>query len=263
LSKPIPAKPDPVTRNPLDDKLFWMKFWTTLFLIFLSLPCWSAPVPTRFRYEVHLGKAWSNYTEKRFSVLVEDRDIDQSSYMGEFQGTYWAVPRYLDFNLGTRQIGFAPETDNPDEAYSLNHSWANIGLHLPLFSDFLWFKLVGEGFYANMSSQDGFGFTGLTGGTIYPGLEYFPKGSDLFFSASPFIKVPLASGDNVWREYTYGLKLRFPVVRGQARFPLYAYQKALVIRIIYSKLEMNIRKPGYLPVDAGNTWTGLTLGFEW
>jgi hypothetical protein len=114
-----------------------------------------------------------------------------------------------------------------------------------------------------MNTEDSFGFSNLTGTTLYPGLEYFPHGTDMFFSASPYIRVPLVSSTNSWKEYTYGLKLKFPVVRGRPKFPLYAYQKAFIIRIVYSRVELAIREEGFLPVDAEHSWTGISLGYEW
>lgn len=238
--------------------------WFLIISTFISFSALCAPVPTKFRYELHLGKAWSNYIEERDSVVIQDRDVNQESFFGEFQTTYWAIPKYIDFNLGARQLGFNANSDGTEnEIYSLQNAWLNLGLHFPLFYDYLWFKIVGEGFYANMNSEDGFGFRNLTGGTLYPGLEYFPHGTDMFFSASPYIRVPLVTGDNVWREFSYGLKLKFPVVRGKPKFPIYAYQKAFIIRIVYSKIEIDIRKAGYLPVDSSHSWTGLSIGYEW
>jgi hypothetical protein len=240
-----------------------MKF-LLLNLFFFSLALKAAPVPSKFRYELHLGKGWSNYTEERDSVIIADRDINQESYFGEFQTTYWAIPKYIDFNLGLRQLGFNATSDGTEEEiYTLQNVWLNLGFHFPLFYDYLWIKIVGEGFYANMNSQDGFGFRNLNGGSIYPGVEYFPKGTDKYFSISPYIRVPVISGSNVWREYSYGLKFKLPIVRGRPQFPLYAYQKAIVIRLVYSKFEIAIRKAGYLPVDASHAWTGLSVGYEW
>lgn len=234
-----------------------------IILVIHTFKIWGAPIPTRFRYEFNYGKSSSNYIEIRDSVLIKNRNIRQESNFGDLQITYWAKPKMFDFNFGSRMMGFSAKSDGAEnEIYTLNYTWLNAGFHFPILYDFLWGKIVAEAFYADMNSQDGFGFRNLTGGSIYPAVEYFSHGTDMFFSASPFLRLPLLTGDNVWREFAYGIKLKFPVVRGKRRFPLYAYQTAFVIRLMYSKLELAIRKSGYLPVDAIHSWSGLSVGFE-
>lgn len=229
-----------------------------------SIESYSAPIPTRFRWEANIGKAWSKFSETRNSVIAPDKKIDQESYFTDFKGTYIIIPKYFDINAGATYIGLAHQSPaNPKDQFVYQYFFANAGLNIP-FSDFFWLRLVAETFYSTMITPNGtFGFRNLGGSQFYPTFEYFPFETEFFTSISPFIKFPIVSTGTVWKEWVYGLKFRFPVVRGEPKFPLFAYQQAFVVRFSYNKLELNITQPGFLPYEAEHSWFGVSIGYEW
>jgi hypothetical protein len=243
--------------------------WILIIYILASFSAWSAPIPSKWRYEVHVGKANSKYEESRESVIDPGMSVKQTSYAAEIAATYWIIPKYIDFKLGARYLGISPEEPKePQEQYQYTHAWSNLGLSVPIFGDFISLKIIGEIFYSNLAGgeKNQYGFKNITGAYAYPSIEFFPYGTEKYFSLSPFLRLPVGVGsDTLWQETAYGLNLRFPISYGggRNRFPFYAYQKAIVIRLLYSSLKLNIEETGFLTTEIEHSYTLLTLGFEW
>jgi len=135
---------------------------------------------------------------------------------------------------------------------------------IPTFTDFLNIRMVGEYFYATMVTQnDSFGFNNLYGWNIYPEFEILPFGSDMFLQISPFARFPLVNFDEVREETIYGIKIKVPLGSDRSmRFPVYAYQKALIFKFYYNKIRYRFEQQGFISNDIEMSQYVGTLGFN-
>lgn len=238
----------------------------TLFLITYSTQVFSATNPSRWRFEVNYGNVTTSYKETQDTPLFDDVNIEQKSEMTEVMFQYFLLPPHIDLAFGLQSAGqnIKTPTDVAQQFHYLN-GYANVGWHLPSFNDFWSLKLVFEAYFTTLLVQDdAFGFRDLWGAQIYPEVEFLPFGTDLYTQISPFLKLPLYTKDDQRKETTIGLKIKLPFGNEQtAKFPLFAYQKAIMIRVFYSKVDLLFQKPGFIPSNITVEQTGVSIGFNW
>lgn len=236
---------------------------TSIFLI--SINIFAAEIPKQWRFEYNYGKVNTNYNEDQPSIIFDKKDIEQISDYHEFVFQYYLVPPFIDISFGLNTTGTQTDSpSDPDEQFRYVTGYANIGIVIPI-SDFWSFKIVGETFYTTMIVKDDeFGFQNLRGNQIYPEIEWLPFGSDIFIQFSPYAKIPIYS-DSVGnrRETTIGLKMKIPLGSQQEmRFPTFAYQNALTIKIFYTTMQLRFQESNFISSEIETKQIGLTIGLN-
>jgi hypothetical protein len=224
----------------------------------------AARNPPSWKFAYHAGRTDTNYIETQPSLAFTAKDVDQKSAFQEFHWTYFLLPPYLDITLAAQHTGLQYETpEDPADQFQYITAMANIGAHIP-FSDFFQLKLVFEYFYTTMIVQDNqFGFRNLRGYQVYPELEVLPFGSTMFAQITPYFKVPLWSDVGNRQETTIGLKWKIPLFAPQEqRFPSYAYQRSVILRVFYTQMNLAFARAGYIQSDMEVKQFGATLGFS-
>ena len=86
----------------------------------------------------------------------------------------------------------------------------------------------------------------------------------MFLQISPFIKFPLLTDSGKRSEFTAGLKIKIPTSSNARamKFPAYAYQKAIVIKVFYRKIELFFEKSGFADSKIETSEIVGTLGFS-
>jgi hypothetical protein len=234
-------------------------------LFIYSLNVNSAELPTRWRLEYNYGKVTTNYLEEQPSIVFEKKNIKQVSDFHQFAYQYYLLPPLIDFTIGANTTG--TQIDDPtdiNEQFRYFTAYANIGILLPL-SDYWSVKLVLESFYTSMQvKDDAFGFKNLRGNQVYPEIEWLPFGSDIFIQFSPYAKIPIYS-DSVGgrKETTFGLKMKVPLgAHGAMKFPTFAYQNALTIKIFYTSMELDFTREDFIGSEISTKQVGVTIGFN-
>jgi hypothetical protein len=232
------------------------------FLLFVT-EIYAARIPPNWRIAVDYGAVQTNYKEFQDSILFENKDIDQRSSFARFEYQYFLSPPWLDFKLGLEYLGINNEEVTPEtDEFDSYKAYGNIGIVIP-FSDFFQTKLVFEYFYNDMIvKNDEFGFENLSGYQLYPEFEFLPFGTDQFIQISPYIKFPLWSNTNNRQETTIGLNLNVPINGQGARFPTYAYQTALTIKIFYMEQTLKFQEAGFIATDFETKAYGVTIGIS-
>lgn len=224
----------------------------------------AAPLPPKWRFEYNYGRATTHYLEKQPSILFTSANIKQVADYHQFLYQYLLFPNWLDFSMGANFTGLqAQEPSEKEDQFIYATGFVNLGVMLPI-SDFWNIKLVAETFYTTMVvKEDNFGFRNLTGSQFYPEVEWLPFGSDTFMQITPYFKVPLISDVGNRRETTIGLKFSLPFGGERAqRYPTFAYQKSLVIRVFYTHLELDFERDDFIPSKIDVRQIGATLGFN-
>lgn len=240
-----------------------MKF--LIFLLLFTHQLLAAPLPPRWRFEYNYGKVNTYYIEKQPSILFTARNIKQVSDRHQFIYQYYLLPPWLDFSLGGTITGLSSVEEPVDtsEQFQYITAFSNIGISIPL-SDFWRIRLIAEYFFTTMIVEDdAFGFRNLMGAQVFPEIEWLPFGSDMFFQISPYFTFPIWSDVGGRKETTFGLKLKVPLGSTQnARFPVFAYQTALIIRIFYTEMELKFERAGYIPSEMFVRQIGTSIGFN-
>ena len=238
---------------------------TYILLTFLfAFNVYSAELPPKWRFEYSYGKVKTFYLEDQPSIVFTRANINQVSDFHQFMYQYYLVPPWIDLSVGLSSTGTQIE-EPTDEAEQFRYitAYANLGFVIPI-SDFWNIKLVAEHFYTSMQvKDDAFGFQNLTGSQVYPEFEWLPFGSDMFIQISPYFKVPLWSDTGNRRETTIGLKLKVPVTGSAGlRFPSFAYQNAIMIKVFYTNMHLNFQRDGFIDSEIDVRQVGATLGFN-
>lgn len=222
-------------------------------------------MPPRWRFEYNYGQATTFYDEKQPSIVFEDTNIEQVSDRHEFIWQYFLAPPWLDFSIaGTLTGAQVNETDPVGEGNEFQYvtAYTNLGANIPI-SDFWSIKLIFEYFYTSMLVEDdAFGFRNLRGSQIYPEIEWLPFGSDMFTQISPYFRVPLWSDVGGREETTVGIKLKFPFSGKGLRFPAFAYQKAIILRVFYTEMNLEFQREDFIPAEIQVRQYGASIGFN-
>lgn len=225
---------------------------------------YSAELPSRWRFEYHIGKVTTEYVEEQSSILFQDTDITQRSAYQEFIFQYFLLPPYIDFTSGAQVTGYqVDEPEDPAEQFTYLTGYANLGFLVP-WGDYFQLKIIFEHFYTTMLVRDdAFGFQNLRGNQIYPELEFLPFGSDMFLQISPYLKFPLWTDTGNRRETTVGLKLKIPLGSArEQRFPTFAYQKAIIIKLFYTNMALKFKRNDFIESDMKVNQYGASIGFS-
>jgi len=226
---------------------------------------YSAEIPSKWRFEYSYGQIITHYQEDQPSIVFDETDIEQKSDFHQFAFQYFLLPPYIDLTLGGNTTG--TQTTEPTETekqFKYYTVFANLGILLPI-SDYWNIKLVGESFLTSMTVVDNeFGFRNLKGYQVYPEIEWLPFGSDIFIQISPYLKVPIwskVSGNR--KESTAGIKMKIPLGSDKSmKFPTYAYQTALSVKVFYTEMNMNFSKDNFIGSEIKVRQYGATVGFN-
>jgi hypothetical protein len=234
----------------------------SLFIFICSVQ--AAKLPPKWRFEYNYGLAKSKYKEFQDTIIFTPKNIEQQSDYHQFVFQYYLLPPWIDLSLGLNTTGTS--TKSPKEKadqFQYFTAYVNLGFVIPI-SDFWNIKIVAEHFFTTMIVQgDKFGFRNLTGNQIYPEVEWLPFGSDIFFQMSPYFKVPLWSDVGGRKETTVGLKFKFPLgSERNIKFPAYAYQSSIILKVFYSTMELTFERPGYISSEMSIDQVGATVGFN-
>ena len=234
-------------------------------IIFLfSLPSFGAYNPPRWRFEYDYGKVKTEYYEEQLSILFDEKEIVQTADFHQFIYQYYLAPPWLDFSVGANITG--TNIDDPSDEnkqFQYISAYANLGVLIPI--SYYWnVKLITETFYTTMEVKgDKFGFRNLRGTQIYPEIEWLPFGTDMFFQLSPYLKFPLWSDTGNRKETTVGLKFTVPINSpGEMRFPTFAYNTSVVIRLFYTNMQLDFEKSGFISSEFEVRQYGVTLGLN-
>jgi hypothetical protein len=235
-----------------------------LTLSLFSFVLCAAEMPSRWRFEYHGGKMTTVYKEEQDSILFEDTNVTQKSAHQEFKFQYFLVPPWIDLSFGALVTGYqVDEPDDPNEQFTYITGYGNIGFVIP-WGDFFQLKLVFEHFYTTMLVKDDrFGFQNLRGNQIYPEFDFLPFGSDMFLQIQPYFKTAIFSDVAFRNETTIGLKLKIPWNGPENQtFPTFAYQKALIIKLFYTQMNLKFERDNFIESDIDVQQYGATLGFS-
>lgn len=232
---------------------------------FYSSELIANPQPSLWRFEFLYSDVTTHYQEIQNSVLFTNRDIEQKTTKVDLTAQLYLIPPILDVGFTYSLAGIKDDQNiTATNRYQYSTAASYIGFRLPLNTDFFNVRLVGEYFTSSvLVENDLFGFRKLTGTQLYPEIEIFPFGPGSFFQISPYAKVALLSSDDSREETTYGLKIKIPYGRNRLRYPLYAYQKAIIIKLYSSQINLVFQREGYVPADIEYQETGLSVGFNW
>ena len=243
-----------------------MKYIGCFLLVFMNF-AHGAYIPPQWRFEYNYGKTTTHYIEKQVTFAFDNVNLEQISDRHQFVYQYFLAPPWIDFSIARTITGLqVEEPEDVAEQFQYITASASFGISLPI-SDFWSIRLVAESFYTSMIvSGDTFGFTGLTGSQVYPEIEWIPFGSTMFIQVSPYLKVPLWSSSDVGnrKETTLGVKLKIPFGnKGEGmRFPLFAYQKAMILKLFYTEVELEFSRVGFISSEMNVRQYGMSLGFN-
>lgn len=170
----------------------------------------------------------------------------------------------MDFSIGGNVTGYqVQEPEDPDEQFKYLTLFTNLGVVIPI-SDYWHTKIIFEYFYTSMVvPDDEFGFRNLKGFQIYPELEWLPYGSSTFLQISPYFKFPLYSDIGSRKETTIGVKISLPLgAHNEQRFPSFAYQNALTLRVFYTNMTLDFEKEGFISSEISVRQVGASVGFN-
>lgn len=239
-----------------------MKVLITLLLFTLSVH--AAKLPPKWRFEYDYGITQSKYEEFQDTIVFTPTNITQRSDYHQFIFQYYLLPPWIDLSLGLSTTGtnvMKPSEESKQFQYLT--AYVNLGFVIPI-SDYWHIKLVAERFFTTMVVKDDkFGFRNLSGNQVYPEIEWLPFGADIFFQMSPYFKFPLWSDVGGRKETTVGLKFKFPLgSERNIKFPAYAYQSSILLKIFYSKMELTFERPGFISSEMKVDQVGATIGFN-
>ncbi len=233
-------------------------------LFLFSLSSLAAVTPPRWRFQYDYGKVKTEYFEEQLSIIFDKKEIIQTADFHQFIYQYYLAPPWLDFSIGANITG--TNVDDPsdeDLQFKYISGYANLGVLIPI--SYYWnIKLVTETFYTTMEVKDDkFGFRNLRGTQIYPEIEWLPFGTDMFFQVSPYFKFPLWSDTGNREETTVGLKFSIPLTSpGSMRFPTFAYNTSLVVRLFYTNMKLDFEESGFISSEFKIKQYGLTVGLN-
>jgi hypothetical protein len=242
------------------------KLILSVILIIISSNIFAANRPGRLRFEFNYGNVTTEYTESQLTNLFDNVEVIQKSEMLDLMFQYFLVPPYIDLTFGIQSAGSKVKSlEGHAKSFRYLNGYLNAGWVMPSFNDFWSLRMIFEGYFTTiLVDGEEYGFKNLWGGQIYPEIEYLPFGTDLYTQVSPFFKFPLYTRDDQRKETTIGLKIKIPLGSERtARFPLYAYQKAIILRVFYSKVELKFQRTGFVPSYINVNQIGVTLGFNW
>jgi hypothetical protein len=240
------------------------KFFILIFTLYSS-ELIANPQPSLWRFEFLYSDVTTHYQESQNSVLFTNRDIEQKTTKFDLNAQLYLIPPMLDVGFTYSLAGIKDDQNiTATNRYQYSTAASYIGFRLPLNNDFFNLRLVGEYFTSSvLVENDLFGFRKLTGTQLYPEIEIFPFGPGSFFQISPYAKVALLSSDDSRKETTVGIKMKIPFGRNRLRYPLYAYQKAIIIKLYSTQMNLVFQREGYVPADIEYQETGLSVGFNW
>ncbi len=245
-------------KKELNLQIVWILFF------FTSL-AQAATNPPLWRFNLDLGYGKMNYTETDISPVTSDEDIDQTALFVDFSFLQYIVAPGIDLTAGAQIYGLSPsEPENENEQFQSTYGYVGLGFNFYTFSDYFSVRLVLEGFTQDIATEGDFGFSSLFGAQAYPEFEILPFGTDMFMQISPFLKLPLLTDSGKRREFTVGLKVKLPTTSNtnQMKFPAYAYQKAIVFKLFYRKVDLLFEKSGFIPLEIETSELIGTIGFS-
>lgn len=215
--------------------------------------------------EFNVGQMNNDYIEEQDSVLFTNKNFTQKSIYGELTWQYFIIPPFLDIGVKLSSEGLSIQSpEDQSLQFKYHQAFVNAGILFPRFSDFVNIRLVGEYYYTKMVTEnDSFGLSSLYGWNVYPEIEILPFGDSMFLQISPYAKVPLIKVGETREELTYGLKIKVPLgSSANMRFPLYAYQKALIFKVFYTATTFDYSSPGLISSKIEMKQLALTVGFN-
>jgi len=255
-----------------------------LFLfIVLFQSAYSANVPSRYRFEIGYGYTISDYNEttfdgNSFSTRNPPLESTQGSGTLETMFQFYIIPPYLDLSFGIEATGVnvfntkvdgskiedLKENDPGAENFLYLLAYGRLGVILPQLSEHIQVKLNIERFYTTMIVKNNeFGFRNLQGWQVFPDIEWLTFSEGRFFKMSTFLKIPLWTDIGSRRETTLGLKFRVPLGGAETRrFPAYAYERALTLKIFYTNLDLTFQNASAKNAEFTIKQYGLGLGLN-
>lgn len=244
-----------------------MRCLVLFIVLILSGNSFCASVPSHWRLGLSLGQSQLNFKERRNSLTFSEVNIRQASYVFDASfGYFLFAPSFqLKSNLHILTPNSVENYNNTNEQKGISIYEADIGFSWSMFTLFrlLNISVETEYFYSTTFTEaDAFGYKALSGFQLYPSFQLRLAEDDGATRFSIFSRIPLLSDVGNREELTLGLVFWVPFA-GNSRFPLYAYEKSLLIKIIYSSIQLEYDDPSYFTgtVDLEKTYLSLGLSF--
>lgn len=219
-----------------------MKYFCLL-IYFLSLDIWSAPNPTRHRFEFSFGKYNLSYQEEKdFGAGVRDPEAQtQEALHGNFMWQYAFLPPYVTLTMDMDSTSnVSATTSNGVTAVNLFETAFKVHFLLPLIFN----ERLGLGFTSSYNVLYNFqrteDFTMQYNLTFlgYPEIVFFPTGFEEDYNLSFYANYSVVNVRTERQDATFGMRLFFPFYGKRIKYPLYAYQTGIVIRLEYNETSI-------------------------
>ncbi|TNF02624.1 MAG: hypothetical protein EP326_02985 [Deltaproteobacteria bacterium] len=214
---------------------------TFMTLYFLASSLEAAKLPSRSRYEFTVGHATTKFVETRNfgSVIPQEQSQKGLSYALTWQ--YFFIPPWFDMELKAQYTDGSLQTSDTDgHQYKWVEYIAKTGFTFPLLWERIGIRISAEYFYLkNLDPWNQYSLEFNNATQVYPEIVLYPTGYHTDVNYSFYFKKPITTVNYEGDELTIGVVFYIPLGGGKGlAYPLYAYQKALVFRAEYVKLDI-------------------------
>ncbi|MCO4754402.1 MAG: hypothetical protein KC478_07955 [Bacteriovoracaceae bacterium] len=216
------------------------------FVFFCTQEVFAAKLPSRSRYELTVGYATTKFKEERNFGSVIPEAQKQTGLDYAFTWQLFLIPPWFDMELKAELTdGSQSTTDPTGHQLKWTELTAKTGFTFPLLFERFGFRIAAEYFYLkNMDPWDQFSLQFNNATQVYPEFVFFPTGYHTDINYNFYLKKPLVNVNYDGDELSTGVVFYIPLGgKSGLKYPLYTYQKALIFRIDYTKLDINLGSP--------------------
>jgi hypothetical protein len=211
-----------------------MKLIFFAYTLFTSLS-YAAPLPSKWRMQIDVGREKYTYEDDFQFQPFLNTQFESRNINLKLTTSYFLVPPFFYIEASGETSALQLESSNETVDVTRYEASVSAGLFFP--GDFYWLKIVSENYFHSMIVSDkSFGYKNVENWVVYPIIGLNTNPLDDAWNLSIFYKYPIFKSSDQINETLIGAELRVPLGT-KFKYPLYAYQKAMVFKLTYKKYE--------------------------